>query len=110
MRTRMSPMVCVRHVAVPVSPGCWTTSTFVQSTTCIAEAGIIMSSSIVASTAEMVREDGVSMQNVRRGMMVCALLLASALAQQAPPPAAGEMVESGKWKLYKFEQAIGAES
>src|SRR5512146_2161861 len=34
------------------------------------------------------------------------LLATAALAQQPQ----GEVVESGKWKLYKFEQAIGAES
>jgi imidazolonepropionase-like amidohydrolase len=41
---------------------------------------------------------------------VVAVLLATSVFAQAPPQTTGDLIESGKWKLYKFEQAIGQES
>jgi len=39
-----------------------------------------------------------------------AVLSATSVFAQAAPQTPGEPIESGKWKLYKFEQAIGQES
>src|ERR1041384_5650630 len=47
---------------------------------------------------------------LRRGVAACLLLLLGSVMAQQAQPAAGELVESGKYRLYKFGQAIGEET